>query len=70
MADLTMCEGYDCPLKNICHRYLAVRHEHRQAWFSEDPRGTKEDRSRSFKRKSAKMCYYFWEDKTHDKGIE
>lgn len=69
MAGNVKCKGYDCPLRNICHRYLVEELPHgRQTYYDEDPRGPAEDRTKSFKRKSPKMCYYFWPAENYDKG--
>jgi len=37
MADITMCEGGDCPLKENCYRYKAPVSEYRQAYFMYPP---------------------------------
>lgn len=37
MADITMCEGGKCPLKETCYRYKAMPSEYRQAFFIEEP---------------------------------
>lgn len=37
MADITMCEGKNCPLKSICYRYTAKPNEYWQAYFNEGP---------------------------------
>jgi hypothetical protein len=37
MADITKCEGKDCPLKESCYRYTAIDSEYRQAYFTESP---------------------------------
>jgi hypothetical protein len=37
MADITKCQGTDCPKKESCYRYLASVTEWRQAWFCECP---------------------------------
>ncbi len=36
MADITKCEGHECPLKDSCYRYL-VSEGMRQAYFIEVP---------------------------------
>jgi len=33
MADITMCEGKDCPLKETCFRFTAEHNEFYQAYF-------------------------------------
>jgi hypothetical protein len=47
MADITMCEGYNCALKTQCRRYMATP-SRRQSYFTKDPRNP--DRS----------CDHFW----------
>lgn len=37
MADITMCDGGKCPLKDTCYRYKAEPNEYRQAYFFEEP---------------------------------
>ena len=34
MADITMCRGKDCPLKDRCYRHTAVENPHWQSWFT------------------------------------
>lgn len=36
MADITMCEGTDCPQKESCHRYTAKASEY-QYYFMTPP---------------------------------
>jgi hypothetical protein len=36
MADITMCSGERCPLKQICYRHTAKPSEH-QSYFAESP---------------------------------
>jgi hypothetical protein len=33
MADITMCEGTDCPHKDECYRHTAPVNEYRQSYF-------------------------------------
>lgn len=35
MADITMCHGNDCPLKNKCYRYTAYASPYWQSIFTE-----------------------------------
>lgn len=42
MADISMCEGTGCPLKDHCYRYTAPKNEHYQAYFSFVPWGAPE----------------------------
>ena len=37
MADITMCGGGECPLKETCYRYKAEPNEFRQAYFFDTP---------------------------------
>ncbi len=32
MADITMCVGTGCPLRETCYRYMATPNEHRQSF--------------------------------------
>jgi len=47
MADITMCDGKDCPLKDLCYRFTATRDEYWQPMFHSAP----------FK---DKKCDFFW----------
>ena len=53
MADITMCKGTDCPMKNNCYRHTASVNMYRQAYFINVP--LKED----------KTCDEFWQDERH-----
>jgi hypothetical protein len=33
MADITMCYGMTCPLRNECYRYTAWANPYRQSYF-------------------------------------
>jgi len=46
-ADIAMCEGKSCPLKDNCYRHLAIENEFRQSYFAEPPFKDGE-------------CEYFW----------
>ncbi len=37
MADITMCNGYTCKVKETCYRYRAEVNKHRQSYFTESP---------------------------------
>jgi len=37
MADITKCQGGDCPVKEKCYRYTAPVSDFRQSWFCEYP---------------------------------
>ena len=47
MADITMCSGEKCQLKENCYRYTAKPNEFRQAYFMEPP-------------VLGETCEYFW----------
>ena len=50
MADITMCNGDDCPLKSTCYRYNAKPTPYWQAYFS------------SQYDHSMQTCEYYWDD--------
>lgn len=37
MADITMCKGSDCPVKEKCYRHTANENELRQSYFMRPP---------------------------------
>lgn len=37
MADITMCKGEYCELRETCKRYTSQPNEYRQAYFSKEP---------------------------------
>jgi hypothetical protein len=37
MADITMCSGEGCPVKQKCKRFTAIANEHWQSWFAAPP---------------------------------
>jgi len=43
MADITMCDGYDCDKKEQCYRFTAVADPKLQSWFVVDPRKESKD---------------------------
>ena len=36
MPDISMCSGFECPLRETCYRYTAKPDE-RQSWFGKPP---------------------------------
>lgn len=52
MADITMCQGTDCPLKENCYRFLATPSRDRQSYFVTPP--VKDGK-----------CHEFWQDHHH-----
>lgn len=53
MPDITMCNGRNCELKELCYRYTAKPSEFRQSYFLTPP--IKEI-------DGEKVCEYFWEN--------
>ena len=49
MADITMCAGLGCPMKNTCKRHIATPNEYRQSFFAKTP--LNEDNT----------CDHYWE---------
>ena len=49
MADITMCEGTNCPLKENCYRFNAESNDLYQSYFTEVP----------FDKKT-NDCEYYW----------
>ena len=43
MADITMCDGTDCPIKEQCDRFTSKPNEHRQSYFVNVPGKLDED---------------------------
>ena len=37
MADITKCEGNNCPVKSNCYRYTALEDKFRQSYFVTTP---------------------------------
>ena len=37
MPDITKCDGYGCPLKETCYRFMVVDSAYRQSYFMEPP---------------------------------
>lgn len=37
MPDISMCNGGDCPLKEMCYRYTAKPSEYAQSYFETPP---------------------------------
>jgi hypothetical protein len=37
MSDMTMCHGFDCPVKEKCKRFSSIPNEHWQAYFLNPP---------------------------------
>lgn len=37
MADITMCQTKDCPIKQSCYRFTAIPNREYQSYFTETP---------------------------------
>ena len=55
MADITMCTGKDCPLKESCYRYTATPNKFRQSYFLQPPVIKDEEVN----------CEMYWGDQAH-----
>jgi len=55
MADITMCNGYRCNMKETCYRYRATVNEYRQSYFAEAPHKDKVDDDNNT------ICQEYWE---------
>ena len=54
MADIRICDGNYCELRDTCYRYKATLNEYRQSYFTKTPNTTSYD------------CDYYWEIKTEE----
>jgi hypothetical protein len=54
MADITMCSGVGCPIRENCYRFTAPVNEHRQSMFMEIPCDNE-----------SKTCLEFVDNKLH-----
>jgi hypothetical protein len=57
MADITMCSGLNCPLKEKCYRFTAIENQFRQSYFQHPPYDV-----------SRENCSLFWEDTEYRKA--
>ena len=53
MADITMCNGKGCTMRNTCYRFKAARGEY-QAYFTNAPHKDKVDEDNNT------ICEYYW----------
>lgn len=64
MADITMCNGTGCQVKESCYRYTAPVNEQRQSYFTEVPLYYDHDTG-------MESCDYFWERESNlNKGYD
>ena len=54
MADITMCKGDRCTMKETCYRYKAKVNEYRQSYFAEAPHKDKVDEDNNT------ICKMYW----------
>ena len=47
MPDITMCSGLNCPLKETCYRFKAIKKVYGQSYFFSPPQKDSE-------------CEYYW----------
>ena len=59
MADISKCEGKECPLKETCYRFTVKGDELHQAYFSDIPYD-----------KEKEECNYYWKDEYTKKRKE
>lgn len=53
MADISMCSGVGCPMRNECHRFTAPKNDFWQSWFENIP----------YKDENGKdVCDSFWDN--------
>ena len=55
MADITKCEGRNCPRKETCYRYTAQADDEWQSWSEFD---------------MLVECAYYWENESEEKNNE
>lgn len=53
MADITMCKGNNCSMKDSCYRHTATANEFWQSWFIVVP----------YEPAKQPTCDYFWNNK-------
>lgn len=53
MADITMCPGLSCTIKQDCYRFTATPAPERQSFFCEPPYLLQDETSKL-------KCQYFW----------
>jgi hypothetical protein len=56
MADISMCNGNDCPIKKECYRHTAPTNQHWQAYFMHIPYDAE-----------TKTCEMFWDNSEYTK---
>jgi hypothetical protein len=58
MADITCCEGTNCPLKEKCYRFTAPKSELYQSYLMKEP--FREEKGKT-------VCDLFWLDRRQNK---
>lgn len=56
MADISMCEGVNCPINKECYRHTAPVNQHWQAYFVIVPYDH-----------TTKLCDMYWDNTKHTK---
>ena len=62
MADITMCKGTGCPMKDNCYRHTAKACEFRQSYFMVVPL--------TYMREDEVTCEHFWNNSGYDYIID
>ena len=57
MADITMCNDKQCPLKDKCYRFTAPANPYRQSYFYNLKETTKDG--------GTDKCPHFWDNKSN-----
>ena len=57
VADITMCKGKSCTIKEDCYRYTAKANEYRQSYFVETP---------CTKKMGGTACDQFWPNRRNE----
>lgn len=66
MADITMCFGSGCPLKEQCYRYTAKPDKYRQSYFVGLPYlQLVDDNGDIIDNPDPTQCKQFWDNKTY-----
>ena len=54
MADICMCSGKDCPVKETCYRFTSLVNEYGQSYFNDPPGEIKDNKF---------TCDMYWGEK-------
>lgn len=67
MADITMCFGMGCPLKEQCYRYTAKADEYQSYFVGLPYLRLVDDNGDIIENPDPHKCKQFWNNKEHDK---